>query len=272
MATQPTEPTADTQSAPNGLQPEHHRLRDRAKLDALRQLQTETAVALAARAELEETFDQRLAEIAGEATNQLTLVREELKNARAELADWQQKAQDTSNTLQLRETQLDRQSKELALAQESLAQTNQDLEELREAYAQKEGAFKELTSAKIGVDTHLHEALNQVDTLTGRVHNIETALQASLVHSSDQEDALLRWQELAESTEARGCHGRCLRHTSTTIFRRQSSWRQPADGGGVALRRASLLFSRLIARAVILEEVIVRQDGESARLWRFESV
>ncbi|MBK6713420.1 MAG: polymer-forming cytoskeletal protein [Chloroflexi bacterium] len=203
VATQPTEPTADTQSAPNGLQPEHHRLRDRAKLDALRQLQTETAVALAARAELEETFDQRLAEIAGEATNQLTLVREELKNARAELADWQQKAQDTSNTLQLRETQLDRQSKELALAQESLAQTNQDLEELREAYAQKEGAFKELTSAKIGVDTHLHEALNQVDTLTGRVHNIETALQASLVHSSDQEDALLRWQELAESTEAR---------------------------------------------------------------------
>ncbi|MBK8934680.1 MAG: hypothetical protein IPM76_20650 [Chloroflexi bacterium] len=78
--------------------------------DALRQLQTETAAALAARAELEETFDQRLAEIAGEATNQLTTSAKALKTP-AELADWQQKAQDTGNTLQLRETQLDRQAK-----------------------------------------------------------------------------------------------------------------------------------------------------------------
>ncbi len=188
---------------PDGLQPEHFRLRDSSNLDALHHLQTETAVALAARTELEETFDQRLAEIVGEATNQLTATREDLKTTRADLAKSQQQAKELSETLQLREAQLDRQTKELALSQETLAHTNQELEELRESFARKEAAFNELTSAKVGVDTHLHEALNQVDTLTGRVHNIETALQASLAHSSDQEDALLRWQELAESTEAR---------------------------------------------------------------------
>ncbi|MBK8988945.1 MAG: polymer-forming cytoskeletal protein [Chloroflexi bacterium] len=193
----------DAKAAPNGLKPEHHRLRDNADLDARRWLQMETAVALAARTELEETFDQRLAEIAGEATNQLTITREELKTTRAELTTWQQQAQDKSSQLQQRDTQLERQGRELALAQETLAHTNQELEELREAYAAKEALLKELTLAKVGVDTHLHEALQHVDTLTGRVHNIETALQASLVHSSDQEDALQRWQELAETTEKR---------------------------------------------------------------------
>jgi chromosome segregation ATPase len=193
----------DSHTPPNGLKPEHHRLRDNSDLDARQRLQMETAVALAARTELEETFDQRLAEIAGEATNQLTTVREELKTTRTQLTAWQQQAKEKSDALQLRDTQLERQSRELSLAQETLARTNQELEELREVYAQKEAAFKELTSAKVGVDTHLHEALQQVDTLTGRVHNIETALQASLVHSSDQEDALQRWQELAETTEAR---------------------------------------------------------------------
>lgn len=188
---------------PDGLQPEHFRLRDSSNLDALHRLQAETAVALAARTELEETFDQRLTEIAGEATNQLTIAREDLKTTRAELIKCQQQSEELSTTLQQRDTQLDRQTKELALAQETLAQTNQELEELREAHAQQEAAYNDLSSAKVGVDTHLHEALQQVDTLTGRVHNIETALQASLVHTSDQEDALMRWQELAETTEKR---------------------------------------------------------------------
>jgi len=193
----------DPAALPDSLQPEHHRLRDSDDLDALRRLQTETAVALAARTELEETFDQRLAEIAGEAANQLTTTREELKATRVELAKWQQQAKEKSETLQLRDTQLERQSKELTLLQETLARTNQELEELRETYAQQEAAFNSLSSAKVGVDTHLQEALQHVDTLTGRVHNIETALQASLSHTSDQEDALLRWQELAETTEKR---------------------------------------------------------------------
>lgn len=188
---------------PDSVKPEHYDLRDAESLNLLRQLQQETAVALAARNELEETFDQRLAEIAGDVSTQLTAVREELKTTKSELLLWQEQARTNADALQQRETQLERQSRELNLAQETLTRTNQDLEALRESYAQKETVYNELVLAKAGTDTHLHEALNQVDTLTGRVHNIEIALQASLTHSSDQEDALVRWQELAEATEAK---------------------------------------------------------------------
>lgn len=189
--------------SPGDLKPEHKRVLDKDRLDALRQLQTETAVALAARTELEESFDQRLSEIAGDAANQVTLLRENLKASQTQLTQVQQEADALTELLQTREAQIKRQSDELLNTQDLLAQTTETLEEIQTAYAQKEEAFAQLQAAKTGADTHLEEALNHVDTLTGRVHNIETALQASLSHSSDQEDALIRWQELAESTEKR---------------------------------------------------------------------
>jgi chromosome segregation ATPase len=188
---------------PSDLKAEHKRVLDKDRLDALRQLQTETAVALAARTELEESFDQRLSEIAGDAANQLTLIREELKASQTQLIQVQQEADALTALLQTRDAQIKRQSEELLNTQDLLAQTTETLEKIQTVHAQKEEAFAQLQAAKAGADTHLEEALNHVDTLTGRVHNIETALQASLSHSSDQEDALIRWQELAESTEKR---------------------------------------------------------------------
>jgi chromosome segregation ATPase len=187
--------------SPSGLKPEHKKILDRDRLDALHQLQTETAVALAARIELEESFDQRLSEMAGEANNQLALIREELKTTQAILSTVQEEADQTADALQTRDSQFKRQSEELVSTQILLAQTTDVLEKIQISHAEKEEALAEIRAAKAGADTHLEEALNQVDTLTGRVHNIETALQASLVHTSDQEDALLRWQELAEINE-----------------------------------------------------------------------
>jgi len=187
--------------SPSGLKPEHSTILDRDRLNALHQLQTETAVALAARTELEESFDQRLSEMAGEANNQLALIREELKNTQAILDTVQEEADQTADTLQTRDSQFKRQSEELVSTQMLLAQTTTALEKIQVSHAEKEESLAAIQAAKAGADTHLEEALNHVDTLTGRVHNIETALQASLVHTSDQEDALLRWQELAEINE-----------------------------------------------------------------------
>ncbi len=189
--------------APAGLKPEHKRVLDRDRLATLHQLQRETAVALAARTELEESFDQRLSEIAGDTANQLALLREELKTSQTQLNKVQQDADHTAETLQTREAQIKRQSEELASTQDLLTQTTEALAELEIAYAKNEEILASLYAAKAGTDTHLEEALVHVDTLTGRIHNIETALQASLLHSSDQEDALLRWQELAETQEKR---------------------------------------------------------------------
>lgn len=196
-----TSPSVSNGDAPSGLKPEHKKILDRDRLDALHQLQTETAVALAARTELEESFDQRLSEMAGESNNQLALIREELKATQAILDTVQEEADKTADELQTRDSQFERQSEELVSTQMLLAQTTIALEKLQISHAEKEEALAEIRAAKAGADTHLEEALTHVDTLTGRVHNIETALQASLVHTSDQEDALLRWQELAEINE-----------------------------------------------------------------------
>ncbi len=191
----------DNGDAPEGLKPEHQKILDREQFTLLKQLQSETAVALAARTEIEASFDQRLSEMAGEATNQLALLREELKNIKIQLDEAELKAEETGESLEHRNTQFNRQTEELLNTQELLTQTTTALEKLQVTYSQQEEKLSELHSAKAGADTHLEEALSQVDTLTGRVHNIETALQASLVHTSDQEDALLRWQELAELNE-----------------------------------------------------------------------
>lgn len=196
-------PLPENGDSPNGLKPEHKRVLDRDRLSSLHRLQTETAVALAARTELEESFDQRLSEIAGDMANQLALLREELNTTQNQLNKVQQDADSTAETLQTREAQVKRQSEELSNTQDLLSQTTEALEELQLKYAQKEELLASLQAAKAGTDTHLEEALVHVDTLTGRIHNIETALQASLLHSSDQEDALLRWQELAETQEKR---------------------------------------------------------------------
>ncbi len=189
--------------APSGLRPEHDHRRDGETLDALHRLQMETAVALAARYELEETFDQRLAEIAGETTNLLATTREELKNVKASLAIWQEEANSSNASLQQRETQLERQGKELNLVQQTLDETIQELDALRRTHTDLSENHATLTAAKEGVDNQLAQASAQIETLTERLHNIETALQDSLGHRADQEDALLRWQELAQRTEQR---------------------------------------------------------------------
>lgn len=189
--------------APSGLKPEHDHRRDGETLDALHRLQLETAVALAARHELEETFDQRLAEIAGETTSLLAATREELKNAKAALNTWQEEASNSHTTLKQREIQLERQGRELNLAQLTLAGTIQELEALRQTHTQLAEAHTSLTVAKAETDGQLEQALAQIEVFTERLHNLETALQDSLEHRTDQEDALMRWQELAQRTEQR---------------------------------------------------------------------
>jgi chromosome segregation ATPase len=188
---------------PSGLRPEHNHRRDGETLDALHRLQMETAVALAARYELEETFDQRLAEIAGETTSLLAATREELKNSRAALATWQEEANTSHTTLQQREAQLERQGQELSLAQQTLAETAQELDDLRQTYTELTETHATLIGAKAAVDEQLVQTLEKIESLTDRTHTLETALQDSLEHRSDQEDALLRWQELAQRNEQR---------------------------------------------------------------------
>ncbi|NHZ72583.1 MAG: hypothetical protein GWP17_05830, partial [Aquificales bacterium] len=261
-------PSLDNGDTPTGLKTEHNKILDRDRLDALHQLQTETAVALAARTELEESFDQRLSEMAGEATNQLALNREELKATQSILKVVQKEATETAETLQTRESQFKRQAEELANTQVLLTQTTLTLEKLQISHAEKVETLAEIQSAKAGVDTHLEEALVHVDTLTGRVHNIETALQASLIHTSDQEDALLRWQELAEINEEKSADlqielnkaSRQIQENNDIIAMLRDQRKQLEKEWGDAQTRADKLEKQVNHEAESAQSLLTKSD------------
>ena len=173
------------------------------QLELLRYLQAETAAALAARAELEQSFEQRLSEVAGEAAGRVTSLSDLLNNARSELATLKEQIDESQDNLRRGNAQIERQSNELTATRSLLTEQNQELENLRQAHSEVKLDFEQLQAAKVEVDAHLQDRLSQVETLSDRVHSLETALQASLQHSAEQEESLIRWQELAEVTEGR---------------------------------------------------------------------
>ena len=199
---------------PDSLSPDHFQLpaeiaegnllaRSDIQLELLHYLQAETATALAARAELEQSFEQRLSEVAGEAAGRVTSLSDLLNNARSELAMLKTQIEENQEGLRRGNTQIERQTKELTVARELLTEQNQELETVRQAHSELNLNFERLQAAKAEVDAHLQQRLRQVETLSDRVHSLETALQAGLQHSAEQEESLIRWQELAEVTEGR---------------------------------------------------------------------
>ena len=177
--------------------------RDREVLDALHLLQKETAVALAARAELEQSFDQRLSELAGEALARAASLDEALEATREELARLQPQLARLEEKVQTSDEHIASQAKELAVARELLVKRQQELEQLQETSTRQRQTIKQLQAAKRESETSLESAQEEIEQLQERLHNLETALQASLQHTSELEDSLMRWQELAEITDAR---------------------------------------------------------------------
>jgi chromosome segregation protein len=76
-------------------------------------------------------------------------------------------------------------------------------EDLQQEHTTKLEEFADLLQTKNGLEHDLLAANKQIDTLSDRMRSIESALQNSLQHASEQEESLIRWQELAEVTEAK---------------------------------------------------------------------
>lgn len=176
-------------------------VRDPAEIDTLSRLQMEAAAALAARTELEQSFEKRLSEVAGEAAAKVSSLNEKLDTTSAELTALREQVAQLEETVQLRDEQVERQANELTVAQDLLAERQHELEKLTQVHQEQTQEFEEVTAAKAKTDTALHEANKQIDALNDRLRGLESAFQASLQHSSEQEESLMRWQELAEVTE-----------------------------------------------------------------------
>lgn len=170
-------------------------------IEILQFLQAEAAAALAARAELEHDFETRLRETYGESADTITSFKEQVTSLRTELTTQKRQLDETEETLRRTKEQADRQSNELSGTYDLLSKQSQELTEFRESYQDLEKEFSALLGEKGELDQTLIDTLQQVDNLTARVNNLDAAHRASLQHSAEQEDSLLRWQELAEVTE-----------------------------------------------------------------------
>ena len=178
--------------------------RDEAPIETLQLLQAEVAAALSARAELEHDFEHRLKETYGESASTISTLKEQATSLRTELTGQKKQLDQTEETLRRTKEQADRQANELSGTYDLLSKQNRELSEFRENYKELETDFSTLLAEKEELDQTLVDTLQQVDTLTARVNNLDAAHRASLQHSAEQEDSLLRWQELAEITEKKG--------------------------------------------------------------------
>src|SRR5690606_25819485 len=83
--------------------------------------------------------------------------------------------------------------------QERVEQHPREPDDARELLEQREAALLEAELQIRDLEQRLTVALGQAEKLSGRVESLEGALQASVQHGVDQEEALVRWQELAEA-------------------------------------------------------------------------
>lgn len=175
--------------------------RNESQMETLHLLQAELATTLAARYEMEQDFEKRLAEMAGEAYNKINTLTEQLTAVRGELAGQKKQLDESQEIIRHQKKQVERQSNELSIARDLMTDQNQELSDLRELHNQLFEKYNTLLAEKTDVDAALESISREKDLLAQRVASLDIANRNNLQYQADQEDSLMRWQELAEITE-----------------------------------------------------------------------
>ncbi len=168
----------------------------------VRRLQQEAATALTDRAELEQAFEQKLAQKAGDLMAEAAALRGNWQLAQSDLQNARQRLESLQATLQTREAELAQETAQRQQLAATVAQQQADAAMLTQALAEAAAAEALLQQHKTDLTTRLQQASAEITELTERAQNLGSAMQASLQHSAEQEEVLIRWQELAEITEA----------------------------------------------------------------------
>lgn len=171
------------------------------RLHRLRQWQQETAIAFAQRAELEETFATQLESRAGDLIRQTATLRQEVDANHQELNEAHRQHQNLQLTLQARQAELSQLNHEYQQIQSQLDQRVIELAAVQQKSLVLTTEISQLRAQKTALELRLQAALDENNRLSERVQNLESAMQASLQHTAEQEQALIRWQELAERNE-----------------------------------------------------------------------
>ncbi|NJN54477.1 MAG: hypothetical protein HC804_06830 [Anaerolineae bacterium] len=122
------------------------------QMESLHLLQLELAAALTARYEMEQDFEKRLTEMAGEAYGKINSLTEQITAVRSELTGQKRSLDETQETIRQQKTQIERQSNELNIARELMTDQNQELGELRDLYNELRQKHTLLVTEKAEVD------------------------------------------------------------------------------------------------------------------------
>jgi len=177
--------------------------RDEAQLELLRKLQAEAMNAAAARLALEQRYEAQLQEEAGEAFAQVEALSAELEGSQAESARLKERLQTVESALEEAKVAVKKLQDELAGANQA-ASNQEPLLSAYQAEAERQRlAYEQLLKEKENVSDKLDEARQKLAAMDDRFESLEAALQASVQHGSEQQQSLVRWQELADDTQAR---------------------------------------------------------------------
>jgi chromosome segregation ATPase len=188
---------ADAQLLPVALRQEWVAERGRPDwLALLRLFRAELAAALVARKELEHGFEQRIDEVAGE-------TRARLHEVEAELGSSAALRQELADRLVSLESDYGRQQQELDGVRSLLQQRVAALRAAETELAEAKGRAGQLQQENDTLQQEMSATFAPVEQLSSRLQNLEAALQASVQRSVEQEEAHLRWQELADVSQQR---------------------------------------------------------------------
>ncbi len=195
-----TPPQPDPPEIPGDIQ---IALPDKVELEQKKILQQSAALALAARAELEESFDLRLNEMAGKVIKRNKELAAELETAVAELNAIRPQYEKAQDDLAAQISQHNQLSQEIQIARNLLAEREVEIAALQDKSKAAQTTIDALAQKHKTTEAALKSKEAAYASMLARHESLETALQASLEHTSDLEESLLRWQELAEYSESR---------------------------------------------------------------------
>jgi chromosome segregation ATPase/cytoskeletal protein CcmA (bactofilin family) len=173
------------------------------RLAIMRRLQAEAGAAMAARRELEYAFDERLSELADQALAEAATLRQDLASTRESLALAQEQLDESEDALRQQNEQIAGYVAELTEVRDSLSDKSVALADVTATVEQQATEITLLTGTREQLTSQLEEMVVQAEVMSERLENREGALQVSLQRAADLEESLLRWQELADTSEKR---------------------------------------------------------------------
>lgn len=125
----------------------------------------------------------------------------EVVDTPATLNDVQARLAETEARLLARTEQVDMLTLELETTRTLLAERDVALQMQLNVGTEQRAALEVLHSTNDTLDGELHTAQAKIEQMAADHQNLQAALAASIQHAAEQQDSLVRWQELAESAD-----------------------------------------------------------------------